>query len=345
MTQPDDEISIAKAYGLPVALTAITFLIAISLGAASGVRPYNLFGIYLWGWAAATLLCLLVAVFFEAMHLALTKADRPVSRLMESVRVRTQLAPVAAFLFPLFLGAYTWAKCSIPRIVGYRWEAFWSDADRLVLFGNDGWKIAHAILPTQAAPFLSFFYAIGWGLALVVGSSLYCVSKSRREVATFFSALMLSWLIGGVCLAYAVSAAGPIFVHLSDSALAARFEPLRAQLLSVLGDKNTIISTQRYLAAGIDKAYATKGSGVSAMPSMHIATATILLIATRRRWLLPFACLFWLTTFFGSVYFGYHYALDAPVAAGIAIACWWISARYYSSGSVRSAMIPAQATV
>jgi hypothetical protein len=251
------------------------------------------------------------------------------------------LAPVPALLFPLFLGAYTWAKCSIPFIVGYRWEAFWAHADRLILFGDDGWKIAHAILPERAAGFLSYFYAIGWGLALVVGSSLYCAFKKRREVATFFSALMLSWLVGGIGMAYAVSAAGPIFAHLTDPAVGAGFEPLRAQLLSTLGEKNTIIATQRYLAVGIDRAYATKGAGISAMPSMHIATATILLIATKRTWLFPLAVLFWLTTF----YFGYHYAVDAPVAAVIAIACWMVSARYYSSGSVRSGLVPMQATV
>jgi membrane-associated phospholipid phosphatase len=74
---------------------------------------------------------------------------------------------------------------------------------------------------------------------------------------------------------------------------------------------------------------AMKGSGISAMPSMHIATATIFVLAARRTaWLVP-AVTFWAMTFIGSVYLGYHYAVDAPVAAVVAALCWAASARLF----------------
>ena len=72
------------------------------------------------------------------------------------------------------------------------------------------------------------------------------------------------------------------------------------------------------------------------MPSMHIATATILICAAwRTRWLL-LALLFWLMTFFGSVYLGYHYAIDAPVAAVVALLCWIIARRIYREPAMRT---------
>ena len=89
------------------------------------------------------------------------------------------------------------------------------------------------------------------------------------------------------------------------------------------------MKSQRYLAAGMTSKIALKGGGVSAMPSMHMATATLLVIAAwRTRWLW-LALLFWALTFFGSVYLGYHYAVDAPVAAAIAIPCWIAASRIY----------------
>jgi membrane-associated phospholipid phosphatase len=87
--------------------------------------------------------------------------------------------------------------------------------------------------------------------------------------------------------------------------------------------------SQRYLAAGMNVKIALKGGGISAMPSMHIATATILIIAARRTIWLPVSIAFWLMTFFGSVYLGYHYAVDAPVAAAVAALCWIAARQLY----------------
>jgi membrane-associated phospholipid phosphatase len=130
-------------------------------------------------------------------------------------------------------------------------------------------------------------------------------------------------------MAYAISAAGPIFAHLTDPELAARFAPLHSELARLLGPDDAVMMSQRYLADGMNVKIAAKGGGISAMPSMHIATATILVIAARRTIWLPVSIAFWLMTFFGSIYLGYHYAIDAPVAAGIAVMCWLSSTRIY----------------
>ena len=211
----------------------------------------------------------------------------------------------------------------------------WADVDHLI-FGMDAWRWAHAILPDFLAPAMTFYYAVIWGFALVFSGTLICAFASRRVAATYFTALMLSWLIGGIVMAYSISAAGPVFAHLTDPILADRFLQLRAELARILGPDDLVLKTQRYLAAGMNMKVALKGGGVSAMPSMHIATATILICAAwRTRWL-SLALLFWLMTFFGSVYLGYHYAIDAPIATVVALLCWIIARRIYREPVIRT---------
>lgn len=323
-----DDISVRRALAVPLLLLAAMMASAATIAAYTGVDGWRVFWPYISGWATATLLSVLLWALVATSQMAIRQEDSPIPKLAAGLRQRYHLLVIPALIFPLFLGAYTWAKVSIPFVVGYGWEGFWADLDRALL-RDDGWRIAHAVMPAALAPAWTFFYAMIWGFSLVFSGALLTVFASRRMVATFYTAMMLSWFIGGFVLAYAISAAGPVFVHLVDPSLVDRFAPLRAELLAALGPDDVVLRTQRYLAAGIDVPIALKGSGISAMPSMHIATATIICLAARgTRWL-PLALLFWALTFFGSVYLGYHYAVDAPVAAIVAVACWVVARRMF----------------
>jgi hypothetical protein len=241
-----------------------------------------------------------------------------------------KLAPLPTMIFPLFLSGYTWAKCSIPFAVGYGWEGTWANADRAI-FGMDAWRWSHGLMPDVLAPAWTFYYAMMWGFALVFSGTLISAFASRRFTATFFTAMMLTWLIGGIGMAFAMSAAGPVFAHLAGPNLGAQFQPLHAELTRLLASDDMVLMSQRYLEAGGGMKVAVKGGGISAMPSMHMATATILIIsAWRTRWL-PVAIIFWVLTFFGSIYLGYHYAVDAPVAAAVALACWAAACRLFAA--------------
>jgi len=319
-----DDISTRRALTYPAFLTLVMLAVASAISLRTGVSGWRVFAPYLGAWAASTLLSVMIWIFVQVVILLPARADDPLQTTLRRIREPARLALLPAVIFPLFLGAYTWAKCSIPFSVGYGWEAVWADADHLI-FGVDAWRWAHAILPEFLAPAMSFYYAVIWGFALVFSGTLISAFAARQFTATYFAALMLSWLIGGIAMAYAISAAGPIFVHLTDPELVLRFAPLRAELVRLLGEDDLVLKSQRYLTAGMNVKIALKGGGISAMPSMHIATATILICAAwRTRWL-PLALLFWLLTFFGSIYLGYHYAVDAPVAAALAVSCWFIA--------------------
>lgn len=313
---------------LPVLIMLIMMGCAAVLSTFSGVTGSSVFLPYLAAWASLALISSLVWAFVDVAKMAKANVDQPLSLLPKHMMEQQRLFLLPALIFPLFIGGYTWAKCSIPYVVGYGWERIWADADA-ALFGTDGWRILHAVFPPWLAPWWTYFYAVVWGLALGIVGSLVSAFASHRFTATFFTALMLSWFIGGFVAAYSVSAAGPVFAHLVDPSLAARFEPLRARLIDLLGPDDIVMRSQGYLAAGMKLKFAIKGGGVSAMPSMHIATSTIFVLAAwKSRWLVP-AIVFLLLTFLGSIYLGYHYAVDAPVAAIIAVICWFAAGRIY----------------
>jgi len=315
------DISVKQALTMPSLLMAAMVLLAAVIGAFTGVDGSRVFLPYLIGWAGATLVAVLVWIFVQVAILYPTRAEDPLRIVLGRLGKPVQLAALPAFIFPLFLGGYTWAKCSIPFVVGYGWEGVWANGDRMIL-GMDAWRWAHIVMPDFMAPIWSFYYAMIWGFALAFSGTLISAFATRRFAATFFTAMMLSWLIGGVIMAYLMSAAGPVFAHLADPDLDNQFAPLRAELARLLASDDLVMMTQRYLAAGMNVKIALKGGGISAMPSMHIATATIFVLAARgSKWIWP-ALLFFALTFFGSVYLGYHYAIDAPVAAAVATLCW-----------------------
>ena len=71
--------------------------------------------------------------------------------------------------------------------------------------------------------------------------------------------------------------------------------------------------------------------------SPRVSRRTILVMAAwRNRWL-PLAILFLLLTFVGSIHLGYHYAVDAPVAALIAMICWFAARWLYRERGLPSA--------
>jgi hypothetical protein len=271
----------------------------------------------------------MVWAFIEVAKLARTKADRPLQIVWRKLPDRLELIALPCLVFPLFLAGFTTAKTAIPFLVGFHWDRFWADADFL-LFGVDPWQITHAFTSVSVSHGWAFFYTFAWGAVLIFTNGFLAIYGERRFVATFFTAMMLTWLLGGWLMAYASSAAGPVFAHLADPTLAARFAPLRESLNQILPAEGGVRLTQAYLANAIDAKIAVRGGGISAMPSMHLGAASIYVVAAiRTRWLWP-AFIFWFLTFFGSVHFGYHYAVDGLAAAAIAVLCWKASAAYFA---------------
>jgi hypothetical protein len=285
-------------------------------------------------YVAVTLVGVLIWVFVAVARLALARADVPISELFHRFRPRLPLLVLPGLITPLFLAGYTIAKTSVARLVPARWDAEWAALDRWI-FGEDPWRISHAWLGHAATAAMEDFYTMIWGGALVVSAVAVTLIAGRRLIGRFFLAMSLAWMTGGILLASLMWAAGPVFAPHFDPALADRFTPLQQALAALLDPNSPILLTQKYLLRELGLQSVAKGGGISAMPSMHIAAATIYVLASWRTWWLVPSLLFLALTFLGSVHFGYHYAVDAPVAALVAILCWKLAGWWFRSADAQ----------
>jgi len=282
---------------------------------------------YLATGTAITFVCVLGYLFIAVAKLGLQRADSPIGKAIKPLVGRAPLLVLPAVALPMSFAGLTAAKSAIPFLVGYTWDAYWANLDRTV-FGDDVWRLAHRIFGTSNLWLWEWSYAVAWGVVLFFGSAVIALFGSKRLNGIFFTTLFTTLLLGGCLLAYVFSSAGPVFAHLFDPSLDARFAPLRQFLATNLG-QGPIGITENYLASAVHSRIVVKGGGMSAMPSMHLAVAAIyILLARGTKWLIP-AILFWIIIFIGSGYFGYHYWMDGLVGSVVAWICWVPTARLY----------------
>jgi hypothetical protein len=317
---------IREVYFAPLLLCSVMVGCALIAAQLAGVSSRLLFVPYFSSSLAITFVSLLLTIFWWAFQLARHGADAPLRKIGKNLVERAVYLFLPAAVFPLFLVSFTTVKTAIPFLVGYSWDPFWAQADRL-LFGDDGWRIAQHWLGRGSAVWMEWFYSVGWGLALIFVMALVPLNAAPRFTGKFYVAMLATWLVAGVALAYLFSAAGPVFAHVVNSERADPSIDLHRFLNSSLGQNSPIRLSQQYLALALDSHVAVKGGGISAMASVHLGAASIYVLSARRTfWFIP-SILFWIVIFVCSAYFGYHYWIDGIVAALVAALCWIVAER------------------
>jgi membrane-associated phospholipid phosphatase len=176
---------------------------------------------------------------------------------------------------------------------------------------------------------LDAFYHKGWTLMSIGVLALVIVSPTSPLRRRYITASALLLFLVGTLSALALSSAGPPYydqvVHGPDP-----YAPLFAYLSSV-GKHATLISSEGrdVLWTAYRHRVDAFGFGISAMPSMHVATAALAtcLAFAIGPWLGLTALLCTIVVAVASVSLGWHYALDGYVGAILAIAVWWIAGR------------------
>jgi len=226
----------------------------------------------------------------------------------------------------LVAAGYNTLKSNIPDLMPFYADPYLADIDEW-LHGKPPWQLAHKLPTAIVSPLVDFTYSFVWfgqWLGVLFYVSLWN-GGARRE--RYLWALASTVLIIGTLLATAFSSVGPVFYHRfygSD-----RFNELNDALLS------NGPALAKLFAAYLVKSHlgdaAAYGTGISAMPSMHMAICVLnasFLTTFGHRSLTLVAWLFVALMQFGMVYSGWHYAVDGYVSIIVVGVIWWVSGRY-----------------
>lgn len=228
--------------------------------------------------------------------------------------------------FAIFMTAYTSIKVRIPSIAPFSWDDRLAAWDAALFLGTDPWRLfewVHEARPLlRAVDVIYDFWAV-----LLTGSWTWCFIHSALPLARrlrYCLALIMTWSIGGNLLAIVLSSAGPCYFDVVGT-VPDYYSELMAHLHSAAPLRT--LDAQEMLLVSYQSGDPAVG-GISAMPSMHCATAFLFfLMFGEGRIMRALTAGFFSLIFCSSVILGWHYALDGLVAVLLASVCWWVAGR------------------
>lgn len=243
-----------------------------------------------------------------------------------------------AIVFCCGIAAFTTYKMAIPDLVPFYADPLFADIDALLHRGNPG-EFAHALIPEYAHYALGMLYGPVWFVQWFGLVAFVALSEDRALRRQYFWTMALVIAVLGTLMATAFSSVGPIlyerfygtdrFVALTD-----------AIEKSTVGDY--MATASGYLYEAYLGGLAQAGAGISAMPSMHLAitTTNALMLARLNRYAGAVACLYLATILLGSVFLGWHYAVDSYASIALTGLIWYAVQRVLSRKSALSGSVP-----
>jgi len=295
-------------------------------------------------------------VFFVLLYrlVKLTYVDRDPDRMgtlkaevlaFVSDRSRMIGGMTAVFLMASTLVAFAQLKNLIPVLQPYVWDEFFMQLDKSLHFGHHPYQLVHAIFGWHHV--ITFFTSIYnfWLFLMYFVLLGACFMRPESQLRMqFLIAFLLTWAVGGNLVATIFSSAGPVYFQ--NLGLGDTYAGLMAQLKAHAATAPvTVINTQNllWMLHTHDQAL----NGISAFPSMHVASSVLMAIFLRRisRLLGLMATIFAVGIMLGSVLLAWHYAVDGYAGAVIAVLAWivagWLVRLTYGDRLAR--LVPRQA--
>lgn len=230
----------------------------------------------------------------------------------------------------VFFVGFLAIKKAIPLTVPFSWDESFMRLDRVLHFGRLPHEILAPLFQYPPVTFAVNFIYNMWFVVLI--ATLLWQGFARADSALrrqYLLSHMLTWSFGTLLLGTILSSAGPCFYNFVVNG-ADPYAPLMQYLRTANGIYPVwAVATQDILWQSY-VAGAGEVEGISAMPSMHVASTVLFFLlafaAGKRRlgWLLV---AFSVAIFLGSILLGWHYAVDGYAGALIALVCWKLAGR------------------
>ena len=246
--------------------------------------------------------------------------ESPISEIVarfKQHRATTLAAVAGGMLAGVDMLCFMWIKPELTAVSPFWADELLADIDHAI-FRTDPWRLFQGIDLTVHAGAYSFLWAVA-----IMGTIMWLLAqKPSAERSASLTAYFAIWSLFGTVGQLLLSSAGPIFYQ--RAGLGDRF----AELSDNIPQVTEMVSG--YLWSFHTSGTLGVGAGISAMPSLHIATATWIFLTFRglRSRLAPVAAVFALYMWALSVALGWHYAIDGVVGAGGAIIAQYCCAIY-----------------
>jgi len=276
-------------------------------------------------------------VFAHLLHVfVFVRPKRPLRYLRESffeinrMPERLLTALPILILLPICLTVFSSLKVMIPLIHPFDWDPTLMAWDGWLHGGLQPWELLQPIL---GFPFIThvinIFYDAWFFLLFLCAFVMAFKLTSPRLRMQFFLTLLVSWFLLGNLMAAALASVGPAFYGL----LADGPDPF-ASLMAYLNAANEhyeigALQIQAWLWSAYEAKENAVGRGISAMPSIHVASALLFALVWWRlnRVVGILMAVFCAVILLGSVHLGYHYAIDGYVSIPLTWLIWHVIGR------------------
>jgi PAP2 superfamily len=314
-----------KAIGGLCAILMVFALLMIVISAAVGVEFGPVLASFmmmaLWAGLAICALAQLVAIATPGRW---------------TLDLRTRWLILAILMVGQTLPLFELFKQHILPVRGFPLDPYVAALDRFLFAGNDAWRFTHALFGSVSGTlFFDRVYALWLPMMFVFPMVTVMAARDEYVRARLLGCWIISWVLIAGLGAWIFGSAGPCYyVQLVGpdagfSALNVQLAALGAtaqkedQVIAALDFQAMLLAQHRvdgFLPAG----------GISAMPSMHVAMATLFAlggyqISRSLGWIMGvYAVLIWI----GSVHLGWHYAADGIAGAAMMALLWHVSGKF-----------------
>ena len=251
--------------------------------------------------------------------------------------VRAPWLLVATLLAGTTLPVFELFKQRILPARGFPFDPALAALDRFLFFGHDGWEVTHALFGSLGMTLLiDRLYALWIPLMFVFPAVTVMIIGDIRQRVRILATWLASWILIAGLSAWLFASAGPVYYvtlvgpDAGFAAFNAHFSAM-ADAARAQGPVLINFDLQALLLRGWQSGVEGNAAagGISAMPSMHVAMASLFAMAgfahsrALGRVFTLYACLIWI----GSIHLGWHYATDGIVGFAMMAGLWVAAGR------------------
>jgi hypothetical protein len=300
-----------------ITLLSIALNIAITPWIPSNTNVYDLF-VQTAKQQFSACLFAFVLMACVIINVRILRGESATCNLFTDYLAHRLLALLAAFLCMFNFSIF---KQTIPLIVPFTWDPILLQIDLALLGGQLLPDWLNTYLPIESLNHYTDHCYASW--VTISGAILLwrALSNDNRQRFHFLIAWLLCWIVLGSVIALLFSSVGPCFyAHFYDHVpyIISRSYPLQPEG-ALLTD-----TAKTFLLSGSQQHHYAVGLGISAFPSLHVATSVINAhtLAAAHPLLGRLGWLYVGAVSLSAIYLGFHYVIDCVIAIIIAQYIW-----------------------